>query len=134
MQDYGPLGVFLEYFVREILVPVSYEDDTANDPTKDEDMINHAPIITSEATGTQMEKINYVPFHKDFVIYMNFLWDILYNIFGGTTVRVHDKPFDKIKNGKYAFFLLKNSLLGPKYVTHMDALLDINLRSFSYDG
>ena len=40
----------------------------------------------------------------------------------------------EIKNGRYAFFLLKNFLIAFQYVTNMDAQLELKLHIFSYDG
>ena len=64
----------------------------------------------------------------------DFLWDIMYHVFGGAIVFVHDTLFSNISNRCYALFLLKNSLLGLHYVNHMAAQLEINIPSFSYDG
>ena len=81
-----------------------------------------------------MEKTKYGPFHKEFTIAMTVCGIYLHHVFGGTAVWVHAKPSPNINNGRYAFFLLKNFFLGPRYVTHMAAQLDLNIRSFSYDG
>ena len=97
-------------------------------------MINCAPIATSAATGTHMENTKDGPFYKEFSADMTFLYGVLYDVFGVTTVGVYTKQSYKSKNGRYALFILNNFLLGPQYVTHMVAQLDLNMRSFSYDG
>ena len=43
---------------------------------------------------------------------MTFLWDIMHNVFEGTTVLVHAKPSTNIKTRRYTFFLLKKFLIG----------------------
>ena len=117
----GPSGIFLVYCVIDTLVTFAYEDDTKKYPTKDEEMINHAPIFTSAATGTHMEKTKDGTFYKDFIVDMIVLWDILHHIFGGTTVWVHVKLSTKVDNSQYALFLLKKLFLCPQYVTKMSA-------------
>ena len=65
---------------------------------------------------------------------MTFLWDILPNVFGGTSLWVHVKPYSKSKNGRYASSLLNNFHIGPQYVTHMATQTKLKMCSFSYDG
>ena len=97
-------------------------------------MINRAPIATSAATGTHMEKTKDGPFYKEFSADMTFLYGVLYDVFGVTTVGVYTKQSYKSKNGRYALFILNNFLLGPQYVTHMAVQLKLKLRRFSYSG
>ena len=66
----GPPGIFLKYCVIDILFPVAYEVDTKNYPIKDEDMINRAPIVTSDTIGTHTEKTKYGPPQKYFAVDM----------------------------------------------------------------
>ena len=129
-----PLGIFLEYCVIKIRVPLSYEYDKTNYPNNDEEIVNCTPIVTSVAMGIYMDNTKDGPFHNNFSVDMTFLWYILHHFFGGTKFWFHDKPSSNIKNGKYVLFLLKNLLLGSKYVTHMAAQLYLKLSSFSYDG
>ena len=58
--------------MRELLVPIAYENDAKNYPTKDKKMINRVPIVTSDATGTDMDNTKCSPFHKYFAVDMNF--------------------------------------------------------------
>ena len=97
-------------------------------------MINRAPIVTSAATGTHMEKTKDGPFYKEFSVDMTFLYGVLHNVFGVTTVGVHTKPSFKSKNGSYGLFILENFLFGPQYVTNMAVQLKLKLRRFSDDG
>ena len=46
-------------------------------------MINRSPIFTLAATGTHMKKTKDGPFHKNFVVDIIFLWDILHHAFRG---------------------------------------------------
>ena len=124
----------MAYCVREILVPLAFEYDTTNYPTKDEDIIDHVPIITSVATGTDTEKTKDGPFHKYFDDDMNFLWDMLHHVFGKTKVWMHTKPSTKSKNGQYALFLLNTLFLDLQYVIKITDQLYPNLGSFFYDG
>ena len=127
----SPSGIFLTYCVRELLVPLDYEYDKTNYPTKDEEMINNPPIVTLAATGTNTEKTKDGPFHKYFAVNMIFLWDIMHHIFGQTKFRVHEKMSAKTKNWHYALFLLKKPLLGLQDVTDTDDQLELKLRSSS---
>ena len=95
----GTSGIFLAYCVRDFLVTFSYEDDTTNYPTKDEEMVNRAPIVASADMGTDLDKTKYGPFCKDFSVDMNFLWGVLNHVFGGAEVWMHAKPSSNIKNG-----------------------------------
>ena len=130
----GPLGIFLSYFVSEILVSLAYEYEKTNYPTKYEEMINRSPIFTSADTGTNMEKTKDGPFHKDFSVDMNVLWYIMRHVFGVTKVWMHAKHSSRIKKGRYEFFLLMNYLLGSHYITNMEAQLDTKMHIFYYDG
>ena len=65
-------GIFLVYFVREILVALTYEDYKTNYPTKDEEIINRALIVPLADMGFDMEKTKDGPFHKYFDFDMTF--------------------------------------------------------------
>ena len=141
----GPSGMPLIWVVRETLVPdAETEDDEDNYATIDEEMIARAPIIdeTDEAYDSDddiHEESNWEkfeengPFTSMFLVDAKLVWMVLHKIFGPKTTWVHAKGTNKSKNGRRAYQILKNFLMGPDWASVTIKGLETRMRSTIYE-
>jgi hypothetical protein len=116
--QYGGTGDTLDYVVRpEIVVkPESQYPSTGYDMV-DQEMTTRAPH-----TG------------QAFVNYRRKVWDIMSNICGEHSCFVYIKPAMRTKNGRDAYMLLFDHLLGPQNVDNMASAADTKLNGDLYNG
>jgi len=62
------------------------------------------------------------------------LWDILYAIFKDHAAYQHMKSHKKSRNGRLAYFALRDHYLGPNNVNNMAAALEAEYNSLHYNG
>jgi hypothetical protein len=116
--QYGVTGATLDYVVRaEIAVKPEEEDPSENYETVDQEMTERAPH-----TGR--------PFVND----RRKVWDIISNICVKYSCFVYIKTALRTRNGRDAYMLLFDHLLGPNNVGNMASEADTKLTSTLYNG
>jgi hypothetical protein len=116
--QYGVTGATLDYVVRaEISVRPEEEDPPENYQTVDQEMMSRAPH-----TGR--------PFVND----RRKVWDIMSNICGKHSCFVYIKPALRTRNGRDAYMLLFDHLLGSNNVGNMASEAETKLTSTLYNG
>jgi hypothetical protein len=116
--QYGVTGATLDYVVRaEIAMRPEEEDPPENYETVDQEMTARAPH-----TGR--------PFVND----MRKVWDIMSNICGKHSCFVYIKPALRTRNGRDAYMLLFDHLLGPNNVGNMASEAETKLTSTLPNG
>ena len=141
----GPSGIPLIWVVRDNLVPdAEAEDDEDNYETIDEEMIARAPIIDElddayDSDDDIHEESNWEKFEKDgpfttvFLVDSKLVWMVMHKIFGPKTCWVHAKATNKSKNGRRAYQVMKNFLMGPDWAVLALKGLETRMRSTFYE-
>ena len=116
----GTTGLPLAWCVRD-------NEAVAADPqdgwvTVEDEMINRAPMRVNNALTAEFKEDNQK------------VWDVLNSLTNGLSCRTHIDPYRTRKNGREAFFALKNHYCGEDHYNHLASTAVTNMANARYKG